>query len=129
MARPPVRAALESPKVSAKASQTTPITVVPATAESWRDIEDLFAQVPCWCQSWRLSGSEYGRASKAQLRERLLAERRNALRDQLGHSTPPGVIAYVEGQIVGWCGLGVRSEMERLGGPPRTPAAGGRPRR
>jgi len=113
--------------VSAKASQTTPITVVPATAESWRDIEDLFAQVPCWCQYWRLSASEYGRASKAQLRERLLAERRNALRDQLGHSTPPGVIAYVEGQIVGWCGLGVRSEMERLVRSRTIPAVDDRP--
>src|SRR3989304_1661424 len=123
MARPPVRAALESPKVSAKASQTTPITVVPATAESWRDIEDLFAQVPCWCQYWRLSASEYGRASKGKLRQGLLAERRKALHDQLGHSTPPGVIAYVEGQIVGGGG-GVGGGVWRRGGgaPPHDTA-------
>jgi len=113
--------------VSAKASQTTPITVVPATAESWRDIEDLFAQVPCWCQYWRLSASEYGRASKGKLRQGLLAERRKALHDQLDHSTPPGVIAYFEGRIVGWCGFGLRSEMERLVRSRTIPAVDNRP--
>jgi hypothetical protein len=38
----------------------SPIVVMPATLEHWSDIEQLFANIPCWCQSWRLSSSEYG---------------------------------------------------------------------
>lgn len=90
------------------------ITVIPAAPEHWEDIQELFARTPCWCQYWRVPASEYGRASKAQLREGLLARRQEALRGQLERPTPPGVIAYIEGKIVGWCGFGPRPEMERL---------------
>lgn len=90
-----------------------PITVLPAAPEHWDDLQVLFERTPCWCQYWRVSASEYGRASQAGL-EHQLAIRRNALREQLAHPTPPGVIAYIEDQIVGWCGFGLRHEMERL---------------
>jgi len=99
--------------MTAKQLDHSPITVVPATAEYWADIEELFAHTPCWCQYWRVSASEYGRSSKGQLSQRL-AERQTALRSQLERSTPPGVIAYMDERIVGWCGIGPRSEMERL---------------
>jgi len=90
------------------------ITVLPAAPEYWDDIQELFARTPCWCQYWRVSASEYGRPSKAQLHDGVLARRQEALRDQLVRPTPPGVIAYIDDQIVGWCGLGPRHEMERL---------------
>jgi GNAT superfamily N-acetyltransferase len=99
--------------MTAKPSDQTPITVVPATSERWSDIQELFTQTPCWCQYWRVSASEYGRTSNGQMSKRFAA-RSNALRTQLEHSTPPGVIAYINGQIVGWCGFGLRHEMERL---------------
>ena len=99
--------------MTAKQPDQSPITVVPATAEHWLDIEELFAHTPCWCQYWRVSASEYGRASRDQLPKRL-AERQNALRSQLERSTPPGMIAYIDDKILGWCGIGPRSEMERL---------------
>lgn len=105
----------------------SPITVVPATPGHWPDIQELFAHTPCWCQYWRVSASEYGRASKDQLFEHWLAERKNALRGQLEHPTPPGVIAYLEGQIVGWCGFGVRQELERLVRSRTIPAVDDRP--
>jgi len=116
-----------STKMTAKPSDQSPITVVPATPERWPHIEELFAQIPCWCQYWRVSASEYGRISKAQLGERQLAERRNALRNQLERSTPPGVIAYIDGRIVGWCGFGPRYEMERLVRSRTIPAVDNRP--
>ncbi len=90
------------------------ITVIPAATEHWDDIQELFARTPCYCQYWRVPASEYGRASKAELREGLLARRREALREQLERATPPGVIAYIDGMIVGWCGFGPRRELERL---------------
>ena len=102
------------------------ITVVPATAERWSDIEVLFAQIPCWCQYWRLSASQYGRTSKGKLRS-LLDERRKALRAQVQRASPPGVIAYIDDQVVGWCGFGPRPEMERLVRSRTIPAVDSRP--
>ena len=90
------------------------ITAVPATPEHWPEIQALFANIPCWCQYWRVSSREYGRVSKDQLHEFKLNERKNALRQQLEKSTPPGVLAYLDDRVVGWCGFGPRFEMERL---------------
>ena len=104
-----------------------PVTVVPATPERWPDLEEFFADGPCWCQYWRVSASEYGRGSKGQLRERQLAARSDALRRQLAGATPPGVIAYLDGALVGWCGLGPRSAMERLVRSRTIPAVDERP--
>ena len=101
--------------------------VVPATVERWTDIEELFAELPCWCQYWRVSASEYGRISKGEHHERQLIERKNALRKQLECSTPPGVIAYLDGLVVGWCGFGPRSGMERLVRSRTIPAVDDRP--
>lgn len=103
-----------------------PITVMPATPERWLDIEELFAHTPCWCQYWRVSASAYGRTSKDQLGERL-AKRRDALRKQLEGPTPPGVIAYIDNQIVGWSGFGPRQDMERLVRSRTIPAVDDRP--
>lgn len=95
------------------AVKLSPITVLPATPERWADIEQLFAGVPCWCQYWRVSASEYGRGSRDDL-EATLAKRRGALRSQLDDQPPPGMLAYVDGEIAGWCGIGVRQKLERL---------------
>lgn len=92
----------------------SPIIVVPATPERWPDIEQLFANIPCWCQYWRLSSSEYGRLKEGQQLEQWVAERKEGLRRQLEAPTPPGVLAYLEDILVGWCGLGPRASMQRL---------------
>jgi GNAT superfamily N-acetyltransferase len=92
----------------------SPIEVFPATPDDWPDIEEFFTKTPCWCQYWRQSASEYGRSSKEELYERVLPKRRNGLRKQLQGATPPGILAYLDGKLVGWCGIGPRSEMERL---------------
>jgi GNAT superfamily N-acetyltransferase len=114
-------------RVSAKPSEQSLITVVPAAPEHWPDIEELFARTPCWCQYWRQSAGEYGRISQGRLREHALAERKDALRGQLGRPAPPAVIAYVDGRLVGWCGLGPRSSMERLVRSRTIPAVDERP--
>lgn len=92
----------------------SPIVVLPATLEHWSDIEQLFANIPCWCQYWRLSSSEYGRLKEGQQHEQWVGERKEGLRRQLEAPTPPGVLAYLEDNLVGWCGLGPRLSMERL---------------
>ena len=60
----------------------------------------------CWCLSHRLSAREIAELG-ARSREsafRALCERRN----------PPGVIGYNDGEPVGWCSIGPRSENTRL---------------
>lgn len=92
--------------MTAKGSDRGVIRVLPATSERWPDIDEFFARCPCRCQYWRLSAGEFGRASRAALS--------NHLRAQLGHPTPPGMLAYLDDLLVGWCGFGPRREMERL---------------
>lgn len=61
----------------------------------------------CCCQYWRMSSSEYGGST--------LEQRRAALRAQTAEAPAPGMVAYIDGEPVGWCGFGPRERMERLG--------------
>ncbi len=94
--------------------------------EQWSDIEQLFAGSACWCQYWRLSSSEYGRGSKDNF-DQVLVERRSTLRSQLERQPPPGMLAYLDGQVAGWCGFGIRGEMQRLVRSRTIPAVDDRP--
>jgi len=40
--------------------------------------------------------------------------RREALQSQLEEDPPPGMLAYVEGEVAGWCGFGPRPNLPRL---------------
>jgi GNAT superfamily N-acetyltransferase len=91
-----------------------PVTVIPARAEQWPDVETIFNGVACWCQSYRATASGYGRVTKEELFARALADRRAAMRRQLAAPTPPGLLAYSESEVVGWCGLGPRATFQRL---------------
>lgn len=96
-----LRAALQAP---------ASITVVPATAERWADVVTLLGrdgEQGCWCQYWRMSSGHYARRDRG--------EGERALRAQVEAADPsPGVVAYVESEAVGWCGLWPRARMERL---------------
>ena len=89
------------------------VKVVPATPERWTDIEKFFSGNACWCQYWRQSAGGYGRGTRATLNQSI-ADHRKKLRAQLDLPFPPGMLAYIEDDIVGWCGFGPRMEMIRL---------------
>jgi GNAT superfamily N-acetyltransferase len=87
------------------------VTVEPVTAARYRDVLTVLGIGPdttdhCTCQYWRLSSGEYNRTP--------LAERIAMLQRQAEEGPAPGVVAYLEGKPVGWCGFGVRPRMERL---------------
>jgi GNAT superfamily N-acetyltransferase len=42
------------------------------------------------------------------------ATRRDVLHTQLGDDPPPGMLAYVDGEVAGWCGFGPRPSLPRL---------------
>lgn len=84
------------------------VVVLPATAERWPDVVALLGgsnERGCWCQAWR--GTRRGDGFGVDNRARLEAQVR-------GGSYAPGVIAYLDGEPVGWCGLGPRAAMPRL---------------
>ena len=105
---------------------TTPsvgtIQVVPATPDRWDDVVTVLGgsgDVGCWCQAPRglVPG---GRRTPA-------GARRAALREQLAGAPPPGMLAYVDGEVAGWCGFGPRPSLPRLVRSRTIPAIDDRP--
>ena len=91
------------------------IEVLPATPKRWPDVVTLLGGATergCWCQSWRGSAAARGFSGPAANRDALEAQILEAEVSDDGFA--PGLIAYVGGQPVGWCGLGPRAAMPRL---------------
>ena len=85
------------------------IEVVPATADRWDDVVTLLGgngDRGCWCQAPRGVAVGYGKSRPGV--------RREVLRSQLDEEPPPGLLAYVDGEVAGWCGFGPRPNLPRL---------------
>ena len=85
------------------------IDVVPATPDRWPDVVTLLGgngDMGCWCQAPRGRAVGYGKAKPGV--------RREALRAQLEEDPPAGMLAYVDGEVAGWCGFGPRPNLPRL---------------
>jgi len=87
------------------------IELHPLTPERWPDLVSLFGRRGacggCWCMYWRLPPQEYNQPSRGERNKRLL----HALVES---GKTPGILAYVEGNPVGWCAIGPREEFIRL---------------
>ncbi len=82
---------------------------MPATPDRFDDVVTVLGgerQQGCLCQYWRMSSSDYSRAGRE--------ERLSALRAQLAETPPAGMLAYLDGEPVGWLGFGPRQRVERL---------------
>ena len=86
------------------------IEVVPATPNRWDDVVTLLGgngDKGCWCQAPRGRAVGFGTAEPGS--------RRAILRTQVDEDDPPpGLLAYLDGQIAGWCGFGRRPDLPRL---------------
>src|SRR5687767_11635374 len=82
--------------------------VVPATVDSFDDVVRVLGgeQGGCLCQYWRMSSSDYNWATPER--------RLESLRGQLRETPPGGMLAYVDGEPVGWLGFAPRDRVERL---------------
>jgi GNAT superfamily N-acetyltransferase len=82
----------------------------PVTPDRFEDFADVVNRSRrsshCWCLSHRLEPREIEELGGGS-RER--AMRRLCERDQ-----PPGVVTYRDGEPVGWCNIGPRTEITRL---------------
>jgi len=83
----------------------------PLAADRWQDFEALFgprgACGGCWCMYWRLSRSEF-EANKGE-------GNRKMMRELLDADEAPGILAYADGQPIGWCALAPRQAYPTLG--------------
>ena len=77
------------------------LTTHPLTPDRWDDVVSLFGQRGacggCWCMWWRLTRSEWER--------RKGASNRRAFKRIVDAGREPGVIAYRDGEPVGWCAV------------------------
>ena len=91
-----------------------------ATADRWDDLRIILGpkdlDTPsCWCLSMRVSQADprFNGARKGDRAE--LARRRIAVSKELcAGAIPPGVLAYVDGVVAGWCSVSPRDAYDRL---------------
>jgi GNAT superfamily N-acetyltransferase len=87
------------------------ITIEPATPGRFDDVEHALTGGgdgrSCQCQWWTLTNAQW-QATSTEEREQLL-------RDEVTAGPPPGLVAYVDGEAVGWVRVGPRTGQVRLG--------------
>lgn len=86
------------------------IEVVPATPDRWEDVLTVLGASGdrgCWCQAPRGFDAGGDGTSDPDVRRRLL-------QSQLAEEPPAGMLAYVEGEVAGWCGFGIRTALPRM---------------
>ncbi|MEE9167144.1 MAG: GNAT family N-acetyltransferase [Candidatus Neomarinimicrobiota bacterium] len=91
-----------SPKLS--------LDIKPLTRQNWSDLEKLFgpkgAYGGCWCMWWRSTRSEF---------EKMQGEgNRNAMKEIVKSGEVPGILAYSDGEPVGWCSVAPRESFASL---------------
>jgi GNAT superfamily N-acetyltransferase len=84
------------------------LTIVPATPRRWDDLAALFGgrgdPSRCWCMYMRVSGALWRQSEPADNRERL--------REIVQAGREPGLLAYEDGEAVGWVSVAPRVEFE-----------------
>jgi GNAT superfamily N-acetyltransferase len=102
------------------------LTVVPANEASWEDLQRVFgtrgAAALCQCQRYKLRPREAFRKFPVQERARRLREQTAC--GHPGSDTTSGLVAYLDGEPVGWCAVEPRSRYEGLRRNARVPWEG-----
>jgi GNAT superfamily N-acetyltransferase len=86
------------------------LTVKPVTSERWDDLEKLFgvhgAYSGCWCMWWRIKRADFDKNHGEGNKQ--------ALKKIVASGTVPGLLAYVEGEPIGWCSIAPREQFPVL---------------
>ena len=92
----------------------TELDIKPLTPDRIGDLASLFDQGGdpkwCWCSYYRLRSLDFGSSTPASNRAVLV----NAVADGVTSGRAPGLIAYREGEAIGWVSVGPREDYERL---------------
>ena len=94
--------------MNAETSGPSAIATAPA---DWPDVERLFGSrgepSRCWCRFFALTGPQWSASTPEQ--------RKNQLRDKFDGGAPaPGVLAFRDGNPVGWCAVEPRGCSPRI---------------
>ncbi|WP_433010512.1 GNAT family N-acetyltransferase [Kribbella sp. CA-294648] len=115
-ASPAERASAPRPKVSREPIATEQLKIVPANEASWEDLQAVFGTTGdtsrCWCQRFRMLPKEsWASEGPEELAARLRDQ--TACGDRSADKTT-GLIAYYDGEPVGWCAVAPRADHPRL---------------
>ncbi len=102
------------------------VTIVPANEASWEDLQAVFGTrgdpPRCQCQRFKMRpGESWASVGAEELGFRLRTQ------TECGHpasATTSGLVAYLDGEPVGWCAVAPRSDHPRLRRNNRVPWAG-----
>ena len=91
------------------------LQIHPLTAERIGDFTDLFgpsgACYGCWCTSFLL---------RPKVRHAMTGDqRRDVMLGRIRRGPPPGLLAYQDGQAIGWMQIGPRSDIPEFNNPGR----------
>lgn len=92
-------------------TSTDSVQVLPADPSHWEAVVAVMGErggaASCWCQYFRLRGRQWSGSTRES--------NRDALREQVCHgSTPPGLIALLDGEPVGWCAVAPKRDYPRV---------------
>lgn len=92
----------------------TGLDIKPLTPERLPDLASLFEQGGdpkyCWCAYFRIRGFDFSSGSKARHRKVMETAAHEGARE----GRAPGLVAYQDGETVGWVSVGPREDYERL---------------
>ncbi len=91
----------------------TDLEILPLTPRRMPDLASLFEQggdpKRCWCSFFRLRNVDFTQSPGAN---RKVLER--SLKSTAAEKRAPGLVAYRDGEAVGWVSVGPRTDYERL---------------
>ncbi|TIM95127.1 MAG: GNAT family N-acetyltransferase, partial [Mesorhizobium sp.] len=82
-------------------------TIAPLAPELWAEFEDLFGKqgacYGCWCTHFRLA--------PAMRRESSRERNKDHIKARIEAGPPPGLLAFEDGQAIGWMQIGPRADV------------------
>ena len=98
----------------AEHTEIVTLDIQPLTAERLADLAALFGQGGdpkwCWCSWYRVRSVDYATATPASNR-RVITD---AVETTAADGRSPGLVAYRDGEAVGWVSVGPRDDYDRL---------------
>lgn len=86
------------------------LEVFPLEISRWKDFEALFGEKGacggCWCMAWRLKKSDFEKQKGT--------ENKSAMKKLVETNKPVGILAYIDGNPIGWCSVAPREDFVRL---------------
>lgn len=80
------------------------------TPDRWDDFETLFGERGacggCWCMLWRLKRADFDRQKGAA--------NKRAMKRLVDARVEPGILAYANGETIGWCAVAPRDNYPAL---------------